>query len=180
MRVAPDPHMLPLLFGDGHRNVNHFIGPVDQWIRHRPTEPGIAGSSPAGVIFFSLSRRSNSSNRTPGWSCCRSRFPSDMQLPPWTGNSTPDKCGIFASMARTRRNWRRVCSSSWQCLRPSSAVTVGTAIQVLIIVVPPPTNLPTCQPSNFPTCQPANLPSRPKQRIRLFGSTLRAGTPWQS
>ena len=22
-----------------------------QWIRHRPTEPGIAGSSPAGVIF---------------------------------------------------------------------------------------------------------------------------------
>jgi hypothetical protein len=27
------------------------IGPVAQWIRHRPTEPGIAGSSPAGVIF---------------------------------------------------------------------------------------------------------------------------------
>ena len=26
-------------------------GPVAQWIRHRPTEPGIAGSSPAGVIF---------------------------------------------------------------------------------------------------------------------------------
>ena len=26
------------------------IGPVAQWIRHRPTEPGIAGSSPAGVI----------------------------------------------------------------------------------------------------------------------------------
>ena len=24
-------------------------GPVAQWIRHRPTEPGIAGSSPAGV-----------------------------------------------------------------------------------------------------------------------------------
>ena len=24
--------------------------PVAQWIRHRPTEPGIAGSSPAGVI----------------------------------------------------------------------------------------------------------------------------------
>ena len=22
-----------------------------QWIRHRPTEPGIAGSSPAGVIM---------------------------------------------------------------------------------------------------------------------------------
>ena len=22
-----------------------------QWIRHRPTEPGIAGSSPAGVIW---------------------------------------------------------------------------------------------------------------------------------
>ena len=29
-----------------------------QWIRHRPTEPGIAGSSPAGVIFhiFALFR----------------------------------------------------------------------------------------------------------------------------
>ena len=25
-----------------------FIAPVAQWIRHRPTEPGIAGSSPAG------------------------------------------------------------------------------------------------------------------------------------
>ena len=32
-------------------------GPVAQWIRHRPTEPGIAGSSPAGVIFhFTPSR----------------------------------------------------------------------------------------------------------------------------
>ena len=28
-----------------------MLGPVAQWIRHRPTEPGIAGSSPAGVIF---------------------------------------------------------------------------------------------------------------------------------
>ena len=28
-------------------------GPVAQWIRHRPTEPGIAGSSPAGVICTS-------------------------------------------------------------------------------------------------------------------------------
>ena len=27
-------------------------GPVAQWIRHRPTEPGIAGSSPAGVILI--------------------------------------------------------------------------------------------------------------------------------
>ena len=25
---------------------------MPQWIRHRPTEPGIAGSSPAGVILF--------------------------------------------------------------------------------------------------------------------------------
>ena len=31
-----------------------FKGPVAQWIRHRPTEPGIAGSSPAGVIFVLL------------------------------------------------------------------------------------------------------------------------------
>ena len=30
---------------------NLSSGPVAQWIRHRPTEPGIAGSSPAGVIF---------------------------------------------------------------------------------------------------------------------------------
>ena len=29
----------------------HVTGPVAQWIRHRPTEPGIASSSPAGVIF---------------------------------------------------------------------------------------------------------------------------------
>jgi hypothetical protein len=28
---------------------HYAIGPVAQWIRHRPTEPGIAGSSPAGV-----------------------------------------------------------------------------------------------------------------------------------
>ena len=27
-----------------------FIGPVAQWIRHRPTELGIAGASPAGVM----------------------------------------------------------------------------------------------------------------------------------
>ena len=32
------------------RGNNAFNGPVAQWIRHRPTEPGIAGSSPAGVI----------------------------------------------------------------------------------------------------------------------------------
>jgi hypothetical protein len=30
-------------------NPESSIGPVAQWIRHRPTEPGIAGSSPAGV-----------------------------------------------------------------------------------------------------------------------------------
>ena len=30
-----------------------IIGPVAQWIRHRPTEPGIAGSSPAGVKHLS-------------------------------------------------------------------------------------------------------------------------------
>ena len=29
-------------------------GPVAQWIRHRPTEPGIAGSSPAGVMKLLL------------------------------------------------------------------------------------------------------------------------------
>ena len=30
-------------------------GPVAQWIRHRPSEPGIAGSSPARVIWVSIS-----------------------------------------------------------------------------------------------------------------------------
>ncbi len=34
--------------------VTNASGPVAQWIRHRPTEPGIAGSSPAGVIFLAL------------------------------------------------------------------------------------------------------------------------------
>ena len=29
-------------------------GPVAQWIRHRPTEPGIAGSSPAGVNLIEV------------------------------------------------------------------------------------------------------------------------------
>ena len=37
----------------------HATGPVAQWIRHRPTEPGIAGSSPAGVILFFLQRDIN-------------------------------------------------------------------------------------------------------------------------
>ena len=42
-------------------------GPVAQWIRHRPTEPGIAGSSPAGVIFaFGNCRPSQTcSNKSP-------------------------------------------------------------------------------------------------------------------
>jgi hypothetical protein len=39
-------------------------GPVAQWIRHRPTEPGIAGSSPAGVIFHAESRRACSAKRS--------------------------------------------------------------------------------------------------------------------
>ena len=34
-------------------NPESSIGPVAQWIRHRPTEPGIAGSNPAGVIVHS-------------------------------------------------------------------------------------------------------------------------------
>ena len=31
------------------RRLIKIQGPVAQWIRHRPTEPGIADSSPAGV-----------------------------------------------------------------------------------------------------------------------------------
>ena len=38
---ADATHQLALQMGSG---------PVAQWIRHRPTEPGIAGSSPARVI----------------------------------------------------------------------------------------------------------------------------------
>ena len=33
-------------------HIEAIHGPVAQWIRHRPTEPGIAGSSPARVIFI--------------------------------------------------------------------------------------------------------------------------------
>ena len=36
---------------DALRIGGRTTGPVAQWIRHRPTEPGIAGSSPARVIF---------------------------------------------------------------------------------------------------------------------------------
>ena len=44
-------------FVDWHARQNIFLemvlhGPVAQWIRHRPTEPGIAGSSPAGFIYY--------------------------------------------------------------------------------------------------------------------------------
>ncbi len=41
-------------------------GPVAQWIRHRPTEPGIAGSSPAGVISATKRRRPCMSSSFPG------------------------------------------------------------------------------------------------------------------
>ena len=34
------------------RHAGTTTGPVAQWMRHRPTEPGIAGSSPAGVIVI--------------------------------------------------------------------------------------------------------------------------------
>ena len=41
-----------------HKSMLRFLasGPVAQWIRHRPAEPGIAGSSPAGVISISAGR----------------------------------------------------------------------------------------------------------------------------
>ena len=40
-----------------HCDLHHACGPVAQWIGHRPTEPGIAGSKPAGVILLSNSDR---------------------------------------------------------------------------------------------------------------------------
>ena len=39
----------------GYELNSDAAGPVAQWIRHRPTEPGIAGSSPAGVITWAAS-----------------------------------------------------------------------------------------------------------------------------
>ena len=49
-------------------------GPVAQWIRHRPTEPGIAGSSPAGVICASHPLHARPAWRLPRvfWSCGKS------------------------------------------------------------------------------------------------------------
>ena len=53
-------------------------GPVAQWIRHRPTEPGIAGSSPAGVILpthlavlalFAMPCVSEISGQPTAWKC---------------------------------------------------------------------------------------------------------------
>jgi hypothetical protein len=44
--------LLPKRFGEFLNISPLLIGPVAQWIRHRPTEPGIAGSSPAGVILW--------------------------------------------------------------------------------------------------------------------------------
>ena len=49
-------------------------GPVAQWIRHRPTEPGIAGLSPAGVICASHPLHARPAWRLPRvfWSCGKS------------------------------------------------------------------------------------------------------------
>ena len=43
------------------------IGPVAQWIRHRPTEPGIAGSSRAGVIHHFCCNQNKHSFLPSGW-----------------------------------------------------------------------------------------------------------------
>ena len=55
MRGQADPTKdTTMCFGNRSIVASYFktcsSGPVAQWIRHRPTEPGIAGSSPAGVI----------------------------------------------------------------------------------------------------------------------------------
>jgi hypothetical protein len=46
---AADSAQSPLAFSLKAMFDHYAIGPVAQWIRHRPTELGIAGSSPAGV-----------------------------------------------------------------------------------------------------------------------------------
>ena len=51
---------------DQHAQFHHCTrGPVAQWIRHRPTEPGIAGSSPAGVNHFVISFGSSEKSTQP-------------------------------------------------------------------------------------------------------------------
>ena len=45
---------------------HHITGPVAQWIRHRPTEPGIAGSSPAGVIILQCGAPPHAASHTTG------------------------------------------------------------------------------------------------------------------
>ena len=61
-------------------------GPVAQWIRHRPTEPGIAGSSPAGVNCCST------------WRLCQSRL---MSLPARTSHGLAPKKGRKATCSGT-------------------------------------------------------------------------------
>lgn len=51
-RLAAEQKILGSSTSSPHCDLNHASGPVAQWIRHRPTEPGIAGSSPAGVILL--------------------------------------------------------------------------------------------------------------------------------
>lgn len=65
-------------------------GPVAQWIRHRPTEPGIAGSSPAGVIYVLILKNSDTT-----------KF-----------NHRPEKRG--ATTTRTRRFARTRAYAGWR------------------------------------------------------------------
>jgi hypothetical protein len=56
LRLSEDPPLATAPVGQPRATCCSFLedamGPVARWIRHRPTEPGGAGSSPAGVNDF--------------------------------------------------------------------------------------------------------------------------------
>ena len=65
----------PRVLRHGYRMQSSALGPVAQWIRHRPTEPGIAGSSPAGVICHQY-------GSSDAWQARRACFSTDFKRGP--------------------------------------------------------------------------------------------------
>ena len=83
----------------------HATGPVAQWIRHRPTEPGIAGSSPAGVIFSAAAHTEPQAARAEGLASCWGawRVCWDARSGYWEPKRQQDTC-IPAEPVRRSRN----------------------------------------------------------------------------
>ena len=78
-----------------HLDCHSVTGPVAQWIRHRPTEPGIAGSSPAGVIILDC-------GAPPTLSAMRMA-----QIPPANGREPRSGGGTGAPTRGSRSQWFR-------------------------------------------------------------------------